>query len=137
MLMLLAGCAQGPPRPVEIEAADTCATCRMAISELRYAAELIDGERRLYKFDDIGCMTRFARAHGLIEGRGARANVFVRDYSGSGWLEGAGAQYVESPRIPSPMASGLIALPDRQAAQQYAIRFQGRVLDFAELWVCQ
>lgn len=134
MLMLLAGCAQGPPRPVEIEAADTCASCRMAISEVRYAAELIDPERRLYKFDDIGCMTRFARDHRLIGGEGGRANVFVRDYDGSGWLEGGTARYVESPRIPSPMASGLIAVPDRQKAQQYANRFHGRVLDFAELW---
>jgi copper chaperone NosL len=104
----------------------------MAISEEGYASELIDVEQRVYKFDDIGCMLRFARDRRLAGSR--EVHVFVRDYDGRDWMRGEDAHYVQSPQIPSPMASGIIAAADRPRAERHAAKFQGRVLAFAEIW---
>jgi len=100
----------------------------MAVSEMRYAAEIVDRDEIAYKFDDIGCMLRFLREH-KING----AAVFVRDYDGSGWMSAYQAQYVRSDAIPSPMGGHMIALKHKAAAEEYAKRFQGTVLDWGKL----
>ena len=48
--------------PVAIVPEDMCSYCKMAISEKRYAAELIDSEGQAFKFDDIGCMVNFTKS---------------------------------------------------------------------------
>jgi copper chaperone NosL len=103
----------------------------MAISERRYAAEMIDAGGNAFKFDDIGCMVHFAERRGWIDRPPSR---FVHDYDSGAWLEVPRATFVRSPEIPSPMASGLIALKDPVAAGRYAVRFHGRVTSLAEIW---
>ena len=129
-LILLAGCRTGPLEPVEIEASDMCARCRMAISEKQYAAEIIDPDEQPAKFDDIACMVRYAKERG----RRPTSAIFVVDYSNRGWLDAARAYYVQSEQIPSPMRGGLIALKDEAEARKQAARFSGRVLAFDDLW---
>lgn len=131
LAMFLAACAVRPPEPVEIDAADVCALCKMAISEKRYAAELVDTHGNVFKFDDIGCMIHFAGQRGWIGNPPAR---FVHDYDSPAWLKADRATFVRSPEIPSPMASGLIAIGDTAKAERYAARFHGRVCSLAELW---
>jgi len=103
----------------------------MAISERRYAAEMTDAGGDAFKFDDIGCMVHFAERRGWIDHPPSR---FVHDYDSRAWLEASRAAFVRSPEIPSPMASGLIALKDPVAADRYAARFHGRVTSLAEIW---
>ncbi len=106
----------------------------MAISQKEYSAELIDNVRRIYKFDDIGCMLRFAREHKPADANPGDVYLFVRDYEDRAWLASSSAMFVRSSRIPSPMASGLIAVSSREKAQRYAAKFDGETLDFAEVW---
>lgn len=95
---------------------------------MRYAAEIIDRDENVYKFDDIGCMLRFMREH-----RTEDAAVFVRDYDGSGWMSAPEAHYVRSEAIPSPMGGHTIALKQKLAAEDYARRLQVVVLDWGKL----
>jgi copper chaperone NosL len=101
----------------------------MAISQLRYAAEMIDAEEQVFKFDDIGCMLRFSRAR-----RPNGAVWFVMDYDSRKWLPAEAAHLVKSPSIQSPMGGGIIAFEDRAKAQDYARQLQGKVLGFWDLW---
>jgi len=103
----------------------------MSISEKRYAAEMIDSGGNAFKFDDIGCMVHFAERRGWI---GRPPVRFVHDYGSGAWLAAARAKFVRSPEIPSPMASGLIAVQDPKAAERYAARFHARVTSLAEIW---
>ncbi|HEX8984370.1 MAG TPA: nitrous oxide reductase accessory protein NosL [Bryobacteraceae bacterium] len=103
----------------------------MAISERRYAAELIDAGGDVFKFDDIGCMIHFAQQRGWIDHPPVR---FVHDYDSPAWLEAGRARFVRSPEIPSPMSSGLLSVKDAAKAERYAARFHGRVCTLAELW---
>ena len=72
LAVFLAACAGEAIKPVDIEASDMCSFCRMAISEKRYAAEIIDAEDNVMKFDDIGCMLRYRDAAG--DQRGANVH---------------------------------------------------------------
>jgi|DewCreStandDraft_1066081.scaffolds.fasta_scaffold00096_130 copper chaperone NosL len=102
----------------------------MAISEKRYAAELIDRQGQVFPFDDLGCMVRFARERGLRE----QAAFFVLDYETLQWIEAERAVYVRSDSIASPMRHGIIAVGDRRRAEALADRFRGRIGSFADLW---
>ncbi len=108
-----------------------CAFCKMEISQKRYAAELVDADRNVFKFDDMGCMIHFAEQRGWIAQPPAR---FVHDYDSTEWLEARRASFVLSPEIPSPMASGLLAVKDPAQAERYAARFHGRVRTLGDLW---
>lgn len=128
--LVAAGCGNRPPRPVEIEAFDICAQCKMAISEKRYAAERAGGDGNVIKFDNIGCMLRYVAGHGLKD---KAAAWFVMDSEGKEWLDARQAFLVKSASIPGPMGSGVLAVKDRAAADGLAKRFAGEVLRFDEL----
>ena len=125
------GCETPPPQPVEIGASDMCTQCKMAISEKRYAAEAIDPDGEVLKFDSIDCMLRYASAHGLKEK--ARA-WFVMDSEGNKWLDARSAFLVSAVTIPGPMGAGILATGDRTSATELSARFSGKVLTFADLW---
>ncbi len=132
--MLLTACAPGPPKPVEIEADDMCAFCKMAISQKQYCAELMDAQGNVFKFDDIGCMLQFAHQRNIGNDRLGQIHVFVRDFKKRDWINAPQAFYVQSESIHSPMASGLIAFSNSQDADRYAAQFHGQLRHFAEIW---
>lgn len=132
LILLLTGCKSKHQGPVPIETEDTCAMCRMAISERQYAAELIDRNGTLYKFDDIACMLRFVHAHAI---QIPTAHFYVTDYkTGKDWLD-ARRSYFAGLRtsVSSPMGSGIVAFRNAGDAEQVAGNKFGRVLTFEEL----
>jgi copper chaperone NosL len=132
VLLLLTGCKSRSHGPVAIEADDSCASCRMAISERRYAAEIVDTDGNVYKFDDIACMLRFAHTHGM-EPR--TVDFYVTDYkTGKDWMD-ARQSYFAGLRssVSSPMGSGLVAFRNLNDAQQLKENKFGHALTFEEL----
>jgi len=105
-----------------------CSFCRMAVSEARYAAEIVDRDENVYKFDDIGCMLQFLKKHSL-----PGAAMFVRDYTGTGWIRASDAAYMRAESIPSPMGGHTIAFKQRAAAEEQARKLQGVVLSWEKL----
>jgi len=124
-------CTNEEPRPVDIDPGDICQSCKMAISQKKYAAEIVDKDGTVFKFDDVGCMFRFVRQRALKDKVEA---WFVMDYRTQHWLQAENATYVRSESIPSPMGSGLIALESRADAEEYSQKVHGRILTFGELW---
>ena len=101
----------------------------MAISDERLAAATIvegqDGERRVYRFDDIGCMLTHEAAH-RAERPIAR---FVRDFAGGGWLDAGSAHYLRSDAVPTPMLYGLAAFRTEGRAEQERSARGGVIVD--------
>jgi copper chaperone NosL len=123
---MLAGC-----QPVDLSRPPTvrfgeeaCASCRMIISDERFAAALVRATGDALKFDDIGC---------LMQQEAGRASpdvaYWVRNFKGQGWLNAREARFVHAPTLVSPMGYGLAALPVGQSADDPA----GRSLRFPEL----
>ncbi len=126
-----ASCAQQKLEPVAIVPEDMCSFCRMAISEKRYAAELLDSEGEVFKFDEIGCMVNFIERNQFDDKTTVR---FVMDFDERTWIKAEDAYYVASPEITTPMNGNVIAFTTELKAQQAAERFHGRIQRFEEVF---
>ena len=112
--------------PVEIiYGQDSCARCKMIISEKSYSAEyiLLDGEAR--KFDDIGCMLHFYNEE---ENKDDKILAqYVRDYNTGNWVDATKAYFVWSKEIITPMGHGLAAFKEEESARRLAKKLHGTV----------
>lgn len=130
----LVGCGErreaGPP---DIRLGDdVCDFCSMIISDQNFAAACVlrqaDGRWHTAAFDDIGCLLAFDKIqHDSIEQR------YVADYNTGAWVIASQANFVLSPNIRSPMASGIIACQSIEDADELAKRFEGTTGRFDEL----
>jgi cytochrome c553 len=92
----------------------------MIISDERYAAALIADEsgsgRHVYMYDDIGCLLDHERQ---LAGRTIRAR-YVHDVTSKQWVESEQAYFARSPKVQTPMASGIIAASFKADVEQQA-----------------
>ena len=113
------GCGSGEPRPVELYPEDMCAHCRMAVSDHRFACEIVTGAGDALKFDDIGCLDAFLKAPPPSAAGGA---VFYKDYETRRGVPAAGASIITT-GIMTPMGSGKVVLASRGAAARVAAEY--------------
>lgn len=130
MMLVLANCQSATLEPIAIEAHDMCSFCRMSISEKRYAAELIDEDGEVYKFDDIGCMANFMKQK---ENDGSIRAAFVMNFEQREWLKAEDAFYARSPEFKTPMSSGIVAFRNESNAHAAAAKYHGTMLRFPEI----
>ena len=109
-LALAAACRGGPPEPAPLDTKnEQCGFCRMAVSDARFAAQLVAPGEIPRFFDDLGCLGGYLKGgRGLP--RGARA--YVADHRTKAWLRAESALYTRVPGLATPMSSHLIAHAD-------------------------
>ncbi len=130
VLLLLTACQRGEPRPVDIVLdEDSCAVCRMAVSQQRFAAEIVKRDGTALYFDDIGCLVEMTRDPGIPDG----AAAFVVDFNSNGWLEARTAQYLHARTLPSPMSYGLGAFASTAEATAAGREWPGKVMGWEQL----
>jgi len=130
-LFVLANCQKQTVEPVALAPEDMCSYCKMAISETRYAAELVDSEGQAFKFDDIGCMANF------IDSRKNQTKPvahFVMDFDERQWVKAEDAHYVRSSELSTPMNGGIIAFKDQAKAQQAVGKYRGQLLRLKDVF---
>jgi nitrous oxide reductase accessory protein NosL len=116
-----AGCSR-VPAPPRIRVGEPCATCGMAVQEVRFAG-LLRGEDADRQYDSIECLVQDARGD---------ARVYLADYDRGG-LHAADSLWVVKGDFPTPMGGGLAAFTSIESARDVAERTKGRVSRFAEL----
>ena len=106
LLIALAGCAGGAPAPAPLDTRnEACTACRMAVSEARFAAQVVEEPRHLSRRHDLGCLAGYLKA-----GRApVPAAVFVADHRTRDWVRAHDAVYTRVPSLATPMGSHLIA----------------------------
>jgi len=109
VVLTLAACASGPPRPAALEAGrETCASCRMVVSDARFAAQLVaPGEEPLF-FDDVGCLKTYLASRPP----GSDAALFVADHRTKDWIAARQAVFTRVPTLDTPMGSHVFAHAD-------------------------
>lgn len=112
-LLLTAACGAHGPTPI-VYGVDTCAYCRMQISDPRFGAELVTVKGRTLKFDSIECLvayyTQAAAAHDV-------ASVWVSDLRHPGTLiDATRARFVDLGPGKAPMGRGWAAVTDSSDA---------------------
>lgn len=108
--LLAAACTSGPPAPAPLDTRnESCAWCRMAVSEPRFAGQLVAPSEEPKFFDDIGCLEHYLAGSKVLP-RGALA--YVADHRTSAWVRADQALYTRLDSLATPMGSHLIAHSD-------------------------
>jgi len=134
---VLGACGKsGEPVPVAIyPEEDVCETCRMLISDQRFAAECLMKKGRVKKFDDSVCMVRYfdmAKTLGTATRDDVRA-YFVKDYETKEWVNAHEAHFVKA-NVTTVMGYGMLAFKERERALHFERQYQGKLLTFDEIW---
>lgn len=131
MTGLALGCFGGPVRPVAIDRAnDQCASCRMIVSDARFAAQVdAPGEEPRF-FDDLRCL-HDSLAGGRPLPRGAV--IFVTDFRTGAWVPASGAVFARVATIETPMASHWVAWGDEASRRADPAGAQGVPVAAAEI----
>lgn len=119
-VLALGACGDSTSGPEDIHwDRDQCELCRMLISDHRFAAEVRGGEdRKLYKFDDIGCAINWLNDQEWASDK--TVEIWVADYTSTRenfvWLDAREARYLRGEL--SPMNYGLKAVAALEGAGQ-------------------
>jgi copper chaperone NosL len=108
LLLLLAAC--GGAVPVDIDTKnDACAWCRMTISDIHTAAQLLEPAEEPKLFDDVGCLRDYLAANPKVP---QDTLVYVADHRTGAWIPAGQAVYTRVPELATAMGSHLIAHAD-------------------------
>lgn len=128
----MAACDTGVPRPAPIDTrTDACASCRMTVSNVRFAAQVLaPGEEPLF-FDDLGCLAAYLRDHGP---QPPDAVAYVADHRTGEWAPAATAVFTKIAGLETPMSSGLVAHASAASRDADPAAGRGSPLDAAAIF---
>jgi copper chaperone NosL len=107
LILAAAACTRGPAQPTAVDTRnDSCANCRMAVSDARFAAQLAAPGEEPKFFDDLGCLRDYLRKQPHLP-RGSVA--FLADHRTGEWVRASHAVLTRIESLETPMASHLIA----------------------------
>jgi copper chaperone NosL len=125
-LAAVAACSS-QPRPVAVKAGDTCAHCRMIVSDARMAGQVVaPGEDPLI-YDDIGCL-----ASAIGAGQPAD-HAFVADHRTGEWVRARTAAYTHVPALATPMGSHIIAHANDESRRADPAAAGGKPMTFGDV----
>lgn len=114
-MLLITSCSPAEPEPIRINA-DHCEHCKMMISDLRFAAELITDKNRIYKFDDVVCMMEY-----ISSDKKVYSHILISDYDVPNELcKTTSVYFVKSASLKSPMGGNIAAFKNEKQASIYA-----------------
>jgi len=98
---------------------DMCERCKMAVSDRKFAFEIIDPKSgKAYKFDDIGCGVLWLEEE-KIPWRD-KAIMWVTDAKSGEWIDAKKAYYTDDSI--TPMAYGFAAYSDKTKPKDKALK---------------
>ncbi len=135
LLLIPVGCKK-EVKPVDVDpAVDICSACKMNITKLNFASEIIMNDGRVFKFDDINCMNTYVNRNKIK--RSEVKAIFVRDYETNEWINVDKDKVYflrsRSKRIFTPMDSGIIIFNDRDRAEKFAKENDYEFLSFEDI----
>ena len=128
-VLALAACAPSGPAALDTRN-DACSWCRMAVSDRRFAAQLVAPGEDPRFFDDVGCLASYLRSKRDLAS-GSRA--YVSDHRTQQWVAAEAAVYARVPSLETPMGSHLVAHADEGSRRQDLKEAGGPLLSWAEV----
>ncbi|MBF8458307.1 nitrous oxide reductase accessory protein NosL [Kaistella sp. G5-32] len=114
--LALMSCQESGPKDFLLEK-DQCDNCKMTITDLPYGTELITEKGRVYKFDDISCMTMYENSEA---DKVKNSKKYVIDAPTGKFVELSKATLIKEGNIKSPMGGNTQAFENKEAAQKAA-----------------
>ena len=116
LVAALGAAACGPPGPATLDTkSESCSWCRMAVSDPRFAAQLVAPAEEPRFFDDVGCLASYLQSKRELP-KGARA--YVADHRHQAWIDAATAVYARVEALETPMGSNIVAHADAASRAQ-------------------
>lgn len=117
-LLILVGfftsCSSKEPEQIKLNV-DQCSFCKMSISDGRFGSEIITKKGRIYKFDDVICLSNYAH-----ENTEEIKGFYVHDYANENTLIPAEtAFFIKGGQIYSPMRGNIAAFASEKDATQF------------------
>jgi copper chaperone NosL len=111
---VMAACSASTPAPAAIDTKhDACRFCRMTVSDVRFAAQIVAPGDEPAAFDDLGCLGDYLRGGGTLR---PDAVIFVADHRTREWIRADEAVFTRVATLSTPMSSHLIAHRDGASA---------------------
>ncbi|MGZ3862112.1 MAG: nitrous oxide reductase accessory protein NosL [Bacteroidia bacterium] len=127
LTLLLSSCASNGPEPINLNK-DNCDNCKMSISEIQFACELLTSKGRVYKFDDVSCMLQFKKEN---PDKAERASFYVSNFiSLNELIPAEKITFVTAEAIKGPMGGNAAAFGVKDSAVAYANKVEGQITDW-------
>ncbi|HNU14683.1 MAG TPA: nitrous oxide reductase accessory protein NosL [Chitinophagaceae bacterium] len=111
---------------------DLCHTCKMSIIDPKFGCQLITNKGKIFKFDDVICMSLFIKS-GSVEERDVKQQVVINFEKENDFLDVNKTFFVVAPGIKSPMGSHAAAFVDKETAEKFNTGKTGTILTWKEL----
>jgi len=119
------------PEPLKY-GVDICYSCKMGIADTKFGAELISKKGKVYKFDDIGCLTGFLKS-GAVEPVEIAQTLVINYEKQNDFLNADKAFFVISEEIRSPMNFHTAAFGEKKQAEEFLAGKKGKILRWNEI----
>jgi copper chaperone NosL len=119
----------GDGPPTIAYGSDSCAHCKMIISDARFAAAWREPNGSVARFDDIGCMVAMHEEMPPAEGTA----FWVHSYLDESPLLANDAAFVITEGVITPMAFGILAVATHSEASQLVKEAGGETSTWASL----
>lgn len=123
--LALLSCSGSGPKDFLLEK-DQCDNCKMTVADINYATELITEKGRVYKFDDLSCMTMYESSE---PEKAKNAKKYVIDAPTGKFLDLSKATLIKGGSIKSPMGGNTQAFASKEAAQKAAATFGATLIN--------
>jgi len=113
-LLLFSSCSTGP-EPIRY-GQDACFHCKMTLTDIRFGAEIVTQKGKVFKFDDLNCLTRYLN-EGKIEEKDIAQIVSV-DFKKAGvFVDVQQAFFLQNEAIKSPMRGDVACFSDKNSLE--------------------
>ncbi|OQP64330.1 hypothetical protein A3860_20375 [Niastella vici] len=130
MLICCSSCSTGP-QPIEF-GKDACDFCKMTILDQRFGGEVITRKGKVYKFDDIHCITSFLRSSNMR--KTDLAGIYLLEYSTPKEFVHASESFLlQSSDLHSPMGSNTAAFLNEGNREQAKQQVNGKNVHWNEI----
>lgn len=129
-MLLLGGCSTAP-RAI-IPGQDACYFCKMSVSDLRFAGELITKKGKVFVFDDWFCMESYLKTGALS--KPDISGLYLMDYGRKGeWVNMELGFLLQSEAVRGPMGGNLAAFGSADSMKKFKSEFGGNTVSAAQV----
>lgn len=112
MLVFFTGCNPAPEAIVAGK--DNCSHCKMSISDIKYAAEIVTQKGKVYKFDDVVCLLSFTKEK-VIDEKNIK-DIYLSNFCNPHELiKSSEAFFLQGGTIHAPMNGDIVAFSNKDS----------------------
>ena len=130
LTVMIFGCGVSPS-PIDY-GKDNCDFCKMTIMDKRFAAALVTSRGKTFKFDSVECLAEFHESERIKRDNIKMLLVDQFDSPGT-MINAAGAFYLRSPNLRSPMGFNAAAFSVKSAAENARADYAGDVISWEQV----